>query len=122
MILPRDIEEKIYRKWLSSKREAEEKRQRDFHEFQSVVSLKDSEKCSPGPTVRPVMKSSILGLVLAVLTSSNYAGAAELPAGYNCMYLRTKVSEYGPVVLISMAKSRGFTDKEIRTVRRKCRV
>ena len=44
------------------------------------------------------MKSLFTGISVAILGMS-YAGATELPAGYSCMDLRNKVSEYGTVLL-----------------------
>ena len=69
------------------------------------------------------MKPLVIGISMAIsLLSVSYAGATELPAGYSCMDLRSKASEYGSVVLISMAKSRGLSDHDILAVRKKCRV
>ena len=69
------------------------------------------------------MKALAIGISVAIsLFGMSFASASELPAGYNCMDLRSKVSEYGAVVLISMAKSRGFSDGDIQAVRKKCRV
>lgn len=69
------------------------------------------------------MKALAIGMSVAIsLFGTSFASASDLPAGYNCMDLRNKVSEYGTVVLISMAKSRGFSDGDIRAFRKKCRV
>lgn len=67
------------------------------------------------------MKPLAISVAISLLGIS-YAGATELPGGYNCMDLRSKVSEYGTIVLISMAKSRGFSDHDILAVRKKCGV
>jgi hypothetical protein len=48
--------------------------------------------------------------------------AADLPAGYTCHDLRTKVAEYGVKVLLASARSRGFSETEIAQIRGKCRV
>ena len=62
-------------------------------------------------------------LVAAVMISSlSYASASELPGGYTCNDLRAKVSEYGATLVLSMAKSHGYTDQAISQVRNKCGV
>lgn len=48
--------------------------------------------------------------------------AADLPDGYTCQDLRTKVAEYGVKLLLVSARSRGFTDAQITAIRGKCRV
>ena len=69
------------------------------------------------------MKPLVIGVSIAIsLLSMRYADAANPPAGYSCMDLRSKVAEYGTIVLISMAKSRGFSDRDIFLVRKQCRV
>lgn len=68
-------------------------------------------------------KQLVIGVSIAIsLLGMSYADAAKLPAGYSCMDIRSKVSEYGTIVLISMAKSRGFSDRDILTVRKECKV
>lgn len=63
------------------------------------------------------------GLVAAVVIyCANYASASELPGGYSCNDLRHKVSEYGATLVISMAKSHGYTDQAISHFRNKCGV
>jgi hypothetical protein len=62
-------------------------------------------------------------LVAAVVISCvSYASASELPGGYSCSDLRAKVSEYGAPLVLSMAKSHGYSDKAISRVRNKCGV
>lgn len=48
--------------------------------------------------------------------------AADLPGGYTCQDLRTKVAEYGVKLLLASARSRGFSDTDIAQIRGKCRV
>ena len=48
--------------------------------------------------------------------------AADLPGGYTCQDLRSKVAEYGATLILASARSRGFTDKDIAQIRGKCRV
>lgn len=48
--------------------------------------------------------------------------AADLPSGYTCQDLRTKVAEYGVKLLLASARSRGFSDTDIAQIRGKCRV
>jgi len=48
--------------------------------------------------------------------------AADLPAGYTCQDLRTKVAEYGVKLLLASARSRGFSETDIASIRVKCRV
>ena len=48
--------------------------------------------------------------------------AADLPAGYTCQDLRTKVAEYGVKLLLASARSRGFSETDIASIRGKCRV
>lgn len=68
------------------------------------------------------MKPLVIGVSIAIsLLSMRYADAANPPAGYSCMDLRSKVAD-GTIVLISMAKSRGFSDRDIFLVRKQCRV
>ena len=50
---------------------------------------------------------TVISIAILMLPMS-YAGATELPAGYSCADLRNKVSEYGTVLLISMARTRGY--------------
>lgn len=76
--------------------------------------------CSP--CQRSLKALTISMAVIGVLLSINSAGAAPLPGGYTCTDLRSKVSQYGEIVVISMAKSRGFTDQVISQIRRKCRI
>lgn len=48
--------------------------------------------------------------------------AADLPSGYTCQDLRTKVAEYGVKLLLASARSRGVSEMEIAQIRGKCRV
>jgi hypothetical protein len=63
-----------------------------------------------------------LALFAAFSLSLDDAKAADLPSGYTCDDLRTKVAEYGPSLILASARSRGFSDKEIRIIRQKCKV
>ena len=63
------------------------------------------------------------GLVAAVVISClSHANASELPGGYSCNDLRQKVSAYGAPLVISMAKSHGYSDQTISRFRNKCGV
>ena len=48
--------------------------------------------------------------------------AADLPGGYTCQDLRTKVAEYGVKLLLVSARNRGFSETQIASIRGKCRV
>lgn len=48
--------------------------------------------------------------------------AADLPGGYTCQDLRTKVAEYGVKLILASARSRGFSETVITQIRGKCRV
>jgi len=48
--------------------------------------------------------------------------AADLPSGYTCQDLRTKVAEYGVKLILASARGRGFSETEIAQIRGKCRV
>ena len=50
---------------------------------------------------------AMLGMPIAA------AEAADLPGGYTCSDLRSKVAEYGRALVLAAARSRGFSDKEI---------
>jgi hypothetical protein len=50
------------------------------------------------------------------------AAAAELPGGYTCNDLRSKVAEYGATLILATARRRGFSEKDIAHIRGKCRV
>jgi hypothetical protein len=63
-----------------------------------------------------------LALFAAFSLPIDHAKAADLPSGYTCDDLRTKVAEYGPSLILASARSRGFSEKEIRLIRQKCRV
>ena len=63
-----------------------------------------------------------LALCAAFSLPIDNAKAADLPSGYTCDDLRTKVAEYGPSLILASARSRGFSDKEIRLIRQKCKV
>jgi len=51
-----------------------------------------------------------------------HAKAADLPGGYTCHDLRTKVAEYGVKLLLVSARSRGFSETQITHIRGKCKV
>lgn len=57
-----------------------------------------------------------------VISCAGHASASELPGGYSCNDLRAKVSEYGATLVLSMAKSHGYSDQAISQVRNKCGV
>ena len=63
-----------------------------------------------------------LALFAAVSLTMDFANAADLPGGYTCDDLRTKVAEYGPTIVLASARSRGFSEKDITHIRQKCRV
>lgn len=48
--------------------------------------------------------------------------AADLPSGYTCHDLRTKVAAYGVKVILASARSRGMSETTIAQIRGKCRV
>lgn len=76
------------------------------------------------------MKAVSIGISVAAVSilGSSYADASKLhrvttlPAGYTCIDLRNKVSEYGEIVLVSAAKTRGYSDRDIWRIRKKCKV
>jgi hypothetical protein len=51
-----------------------------------------------------------------------HVNAADLPGGYTCHDLRTKVTDYGVKLVLASARSRGFSETEIARIRGKCRV
>jgi hypothetical protein len=53
---------------------------------------------------------------------TSHVKAADLPAGYTCQDLRTKVAEYGVSLILASARSRGFSETAIAQIRGKCRV
>jgi hypothetical protein len=63
-----------------------------------------------------------IALFVAFSASTAHVKAADLPSGYTCQDLRTKVAEYGVKVLLASARSRGFSETEIAQIRGKCRV
>jgi len=63
-----------------------------------------------------------LGLFAAFSLPVDNAKAADLPSGYTCEDLRTKVAEYGQSLILASARNRGFSEKEILLIRQKCRV
>jgi hypothetical protein len=63
-----------------------------------------------------------LGLFAVFSLPIDNAKAADLPSSYTCDDLRTKVAEYGPSLILASARSRGFSENEIRLIRNKCRV
>lgn len=50
------------------------------------------------------------------------AKASDLPGGYTCSDLRSKVAAYGRTLILAAARSRGFSDKDIAHIRGKCGV
>jgi hypothetical protein len=48
-----------------------------------------------------------LALCAAFSLPIDNAKAADLPSGYTCDDLRTKVAEYGPSLILASARSRG---------------
>ena len=69
---------------------------------------------------RTIRQAALVAAV--VISCTSYASASELPGGYSCNDLRNKVSEYGASLVLSMAKSHGYTDQAITRVRNKCGV
>lgn len=59
---------------------------------------------------------------IAFSAATTHVKAADLPSGYTCQDLRTKVAEYGVKLLLASARSRGFSETEIAQIRGKCRV
>ena len=59
---------------------------------------------------------------IALSGASFSAKAADLPGGYTCNDLRTKVAEYGVKLILASARSRGFSEADIAQIRGKCRV
>jgi hypothetical protein len=59
---------------------------------------------------------------MAFSAAATHVKAADLPSGYTCQDLRTKVAEYGVKLLLASARSRGFSETEIAQIRGKCRV
>ena len=59
---------------------------------------------------------------IALAGASVPAKAADLPGGYTCTDLRTKVAEYGVKLILASARSRGFSEADIAQIRGKCRV
>ncbi len=65
------------------------------------------------------------GFVVAffmTFSSAPSVQAADLPGGYTCQDLRSKVAEYGVKLLLASARSRGFSATDIAQIRGKCRV
>ena len=63
-----------------------------------------------------------LALFAAVLLTMDFAKASDLPGGYTCHDVRTKVAEHGRTIVIASARIRGFSEKDIAHIRQKCRV
>ena len=61
-------------------------------------------------------------LLAAFLLLAGNVKAADLPSGYTCHDLRTKVAEYGAALILTSARSRGFSEADIARIRHKCRV
>lgn len=61
-------------------------------------------------------------LLAAFSLPASHAKAADLPSGYTCHDLRTKVAEYGAALILTSARSRGFSEADIAHIRHKCRV
>lgn len=72
--------------------------------------------------IAPRSAGFLLVLGAAFTLPPSVGKAADLPAGYTCQDLRTKVVEYGATVILASARSRGFSEKEIAEIRHKCRV
>ena len=72
------------------------------------------------------MITKISGFTVALLAAFSLpvgdVKAADLPSGYSCHDLRTKVAEYGAALILTSARSRGFSETEIAHIRLKCRV
>ena len=63
-----------------------------------------------------------IALLIAFSGATAPAKAADLPGGYTCSDLRSKVAEYGVKLLLASARSRGFSEADIAQIRGKCRV
>ena len=64
----------------------------------------------------------LLALFAVITLPVGNAKAADLPGGFTCHDLRTKVVEHGATMILASARSRGFSEKEIAQIRQKCRV
>jgi hypothetical protein len=69
---------------------------------------------------KPTVLAAVLFIAFSGLTT--HVKAADLPAGYTCHDLRTKVAEYGVKLILASARSRGFSETAITQIRGKCRV
>ncbi len=69
---------------------------------------------------RTIRQAALVAAV--VISCASCANASELPGGYSCNDLREKVSAYGATLVISMAKSHGYSDQTISRFRNKCGV
>ena len=72
-----------------------------------------------------MLKTTVITTALCCALSVLHTGdaaAAELPGGYTCQDLRSKVAEYGATLILASARSRGFSEKDIANIRGKCRV
>ena len=69
---------------------------------------------------KTIRQAAFAAIVMIFCVS--HASASELPGGYSCNDLRSKVSEYGATLVLSMAKSHGYSDQTISHIRNKCGV
>src|ERR1700712_1844496 len=69
-----------------------------------------------------MLRTTIIATALCCASSIAHVAAADLPSGYTCHDLRTKVAEYGATLILASARSRGFSEQEIAHIRGKCRV
>lgn len=69
---------------------------------------------------KPIAAALTLFVALSIPVAG--ANAADLPGGYTCSDLRTKVAEYGARLILAAARSRGFSEKDIALIRGKCGV
>jgi hypothetical protein len=69
-------------------------------------------------------KSKWFGSMLVCLTFgiSGDAQAGDLPGGYSCNDLRSTVASYGASLVLTAARGRGLSEREIVSIRRRCKV
>ena len=72
--------------------------------------------------IAPKLSACMFALVAAFSLQAGDVKAADLPNGYTCEDLRTKVAEYGAAVILTSARSRGISETTIAQIRQKCRV
>ena len=71
-----------------------------------------------------MLRVNLFGTMLLVCTLglSAHATAGELPRGYSCNDLRSTVASYGASLVLTAARSRGLSERQIVSIRQRCRV